>query len=219
MGRGLAPPWGVLLPAEEGAVLGAAGGGGGQGDRGRLLGAAGDGGLCLGFGALDSGLDLVGAGWVGFFFRTFSLERAFFSFSFSLSLSFFSFFFFSIGAEFRLRGLWVMSGVLADTLQRSGAIWWAWRWEQPVRGLAEAEREQWWGVELLVLTRVAALRLRARKERVGVISRSTMRLSHGLRRRLRVSLRDVWFKPPAQDHLCWRISAQVFLVDLFIACS
>lgn len=37
----------------------------------------------------------------------------------------------------------------------------------------------------LLLRRVAALRLRARKERVGVMSRSTMRLSHGLRRRLR----------------------------------
>lgn len=39
--------------------------------------------------------------------------------------------------------------------------------------------------ESLGLSRVTALRLRAKKDRVGVMSLSTMRLSHGLRRRLR----------------------------------
>lgn len=34
-----------------------------------------------------------------------------------------------------------------------------------------------------------------------------------------LSLRDVWLSPPAQDHLCWRISAHVFFVDLLIADS
>lgn len=34
-----------------------------------------------------------------------------------------------------------------------------------------------------------------------------------------LSLREVWFNPPAHDHLCWRISAQVFLVDLLMADS
>lgn len=43
--------------------------------------------------------------------------------------------------------------------------------------------------ESLLLRRVAALRLRARKDSVGVMSRSTMRLSHGLRRRLRADTR------------------------------
>lgn len=34
-----------------------------------------------------------------------------------------------------------------------------------------------------------------------------------------LSLRDVWLSPPAQDHLCWRISAHVFFVDLLMAAS
>lgn len=34
-----------------------------------------------------------------------------------------------------------------------------------------------------------------------------------------LSLREVWLSPPAQDHLCWRISAHVFFVDLLIAAS
>lgn len=34
-----------------------------------------------------------------------------------------------------------------------------------------------------------------------------------------LSLRDVWFSPPAQDHLWCRISAHVFLVDLLMAAS
>ena len=43
--------------------------------------------------------------------------------------------------------------------------------------------------ESLLLRRVAALRLRAKKDSVGVMSRSTIRLSHGLRRRLRADTR------------------------------
>lgn len=42
---------------------------------------------------------------------------------------------------------------------------------------------------LLVLRTLAALRLRARKDSVGVISRSTMLLSHGLSARLRAAVR------------------------------
>lgn len=34
-----------------------------------------------------------------------------------------------------------------------------------------------------------------------------------------LSLREVWLSPPAQDHLCWRISAHVFFVDLLMADS
>lgn len=42
---------------------------------------------------------------------------------------------------------------------------------------------------LLLLRTLAALRLRARKDSVGVISRSTMLLSHGLKARLRAAVR------------------------------
>lgn len=47
------------------------------------------------------------------------------------------------------------------------------------------------------MRRVAALRLRARKDSVGVMSRSTILLSHGLRRRLRVLLGE--FQSVAED--------------------
>lgn len=30
---------------------------------------------------------------------------------------------------------------------------------------------------------------------------------------------EFWLRAPAQDHLCWRISAQVFLVDLWMAAA
>lgn len=42
----------------------------------------------------------------------------------------------------------------------------------------------------LLFWRVATLRLRARNERVGVINLSTIRLSHGLRRKLRADTRE-----------------------------
>lgn len=48
-----------------------------------------------------------------------------------------------------------------------------------------------------MLSTLATLRLRARKDRVGVISRSTMLLSHGLRWRLRVLLGE--FQRVAED--------------------
>lgn len=131
------------------------------------------------------------------FFRTFSFVRAFFSFSFSRSLSLFSFLFLSIGVELRLCWRWVMSGVLDVTLQRSAQRWWGW-WEQRVRGLAEAERGQTGECPSLPLLRtLAALRLRARKDSVGVIRRSTMLLSHGLRALLRLLLGE--FQSVAED--------------------
>lgn len=43
---------------------------------------------------------------------------------------------------------------------------------------------------LLLLSTLAALRLRARKERVGVISLSTMLLSHGLSCMLRAARKE-----------------------------
>lgn len=220
----------------------------GQGEEGLPLGVEGELGRCLDKGlGLGSGLCLM-LGKDCLFFRTLSLERAFFSFSFSRSLSFFSFFFLSMGVESRLR--WVMSGVLEVTLQRSEQ-----RWAHRVRGLAEAERGHRGDRPSLPLPRtLAALRLRARKARVGVISRSTMLLSHGLSWTLRFlpgefqrvaedlerrlfrgvstclgrltadteHLLSLWlaFCPPAaQEPLCWRISAQVFLVDLWRAAS
>lgn len=48
---------------------------------------------------------------------------------------------------------------------------------------------------------VAALRLRARNDSVGVMSLSTMRLSHGLRRRLRADTRG-WLS----NHTCPHIT-------------
>lgn len=46
-------------------------------------------------------------------------------------------------AELRLDWRCVMSGVLAETLQRSVLCWWGWLWEQAVRRDADAEREHW----------------------------------------------------------------------------
>ncbi len=45
--------------------------------------------------------------------------------------------------ELRLCWRCVMSGVLAETLQRSALCWWGWWWEQGVRGDTDAEREHW----------------------------------------------------------------------------
>ncbi|KAG7283322.1 hypothetical protein CRUP_000848 [Coryphaenoides rupestris] len=97
-----------------------------------------------------------------------------------------------------------MFGELDVTPQRSEQRW-SCRWEHAASGLADAERGHRGDSGTL-----AALRLRARKARVGVISRSTTLLSHGLSARLR---------PPAQDHLCWRISAQLFLAERWTAAS
>lgn len=59
---------------------------------------------------------------------------------------------------------------------------------------------------------------RARKERVGVIRRSTMLLSHALSCRLRCP-GELWCRAPAQDQRCCRISAHVFFTDRWIAAS
>lgn len=182
------------------------------------LGVAGDEGRCLDKGlGLGSGLCLI-LGRDCLFLRTFSLLRALFSFSFCRSFSFFSFLFLSIGVELRLCCLWVMSGVLDVTLQRSEQRWWGW-WEHMVRGLAEDERGQTGECPSLPLMRtLAALRLLARNESVGVISRSTILLSHGVSARPRVSFwLEFWLRAPVQDHLCCRISAHVFFPDRLIA--
>lgn len=148
-----------------------------------------------------------------------------------------------------------MSGVLDVTLQRSEQRRWGWCAHR-VRGLAEAERGHREECPSFPLLRtLAALRLRARNDRVGVISRSTILLSHGVRARLRVLLGEFqsvaedlesrlfitestclgrltadtehllsfWLEfgdtVPTHELLCWRISAHVFLVDLWIAAS
>lgn len=117
LGRVLVP--GGVRPEEDEGLGDTAG----FGERGRLLGVAGEEALFL---ALTFGLASVFVlvtDWDCLFFSTFSLDRALFSFSFSRSLSFFSFFFFSNGVELRLCCRCVMSGVLAETLQRSALCW------------------------------------------------------------------------------------------------
>lgn len=117
MGLVLVP--GGVRPEDEGVLEDTVG----LGERGRLLGVAGDDVLFLGFIFELLSVVVLVMDSDCLFFCTFSLVKALFSFMFSLSLSFFSFFFFSSGAELRLGWRCVMSGVLAETLQRSVLCW------------------------------------------------------------------------------------------------
>lgn len=150
------------------------------------------------------------------FLRLRSRARALFSFSFSRSLSFFSFF--CPGeASVRLRartGLPPALGLRRSARSPGGAQRCPLRGalEGGVRGLAEAERGHRgtaWSRPLR--GSVTALRLRARKERVGVIRRSTMLLSQALSCRLRSG---AWEGSGVRPELWWGVRLGLLLLLL-----